>query len=114
MYCEFVYKICNKSEWKKAKINKKFFGTEKDISDGYIHFSNKNQVEATLAKYFFKEKNLVLLKIQTLKLKNLVWEQSSDGNLFPHLYSDLDISNVIYEYDIILKKDGSYSLPLEY
>ena len=80
----------------------------------YIHFSNKDQVKTTLVKYFSKKKNLILLKINTLKLNNLIWEQSSDGNLFPHLYSDLELSNVSCEYDIVLNKDGTYRLPLEY
>ena len=114
MHFKFVYKICYKSEWKKSKINGKFYGTKKDKSDGYIHFSNKDQVKTTLVKYFSKEKNLILLKINTLKLNNLIWEQSSDGNLFPHLYSDLELSNVSCEYDIVLNKDGTYRLPLEY
>jgi len=114
VHFKFVYKICYKSEWEKSKINGKFFGTKKDKSDGYIHFSNKDQVKTTLVKYFSKKKNLILLKINTLKLNNLIWEQSSDGNLFPHLYSDLELSNVSCEYDIVLNKDGTYRLPLEY
>ena len=40
---DFVYKICTKSEWLIAKQNNKFIGTKKDITDGFIHFSKKNQ-----------------------------------------------------------------------
>ena len=56
----------------------------------------------------------MLLKIQTLKLNNLVWEQTSDGNMFPHLYSALDILSVCNEYDIIINKDGTHILPSVY
>ena len=56
MELEFVYKICNKSEWLVAKQNKKFNGTEKDKEDGFIHFSDKDQVKGTLKKYFIKKK----------------------------------------------------------
>ena len=48
-----------------------------------------------------------------LKLKNLVWEQSTDGNMFPHLYSDLDLDFVVKEYIIDLKDDGKHNLPDE-
>ncbi len=50
---KFVYKICTKSEWLKAKSNKKFLGSKKDLEDGYIHFSDKDQLKDTLRKFFF-------------------------------------------------------------
>ena len=114
MEFKFVYKICSKSEWLSAIQNGKFIGTKKDIEDGYIHFSKKNQIKRTLDKYFSKQKDLILLKIETFKLDNLVWEQASDGNMFPHLYSSFDISNVCNELDITLNEDGTHTLPFNY
>lgn len=111
MNFEFIYKICLKSEWLIAKKNKKFAGTKKDLEDRFIHFSDKVQIFGTLKKYFFKQKDLVLLKVEALELDNLVYEQSSDGNMFPHLYSVLDTKYVKNVYDIILNKDGSHTLP---
>jgi len=108
---KFVYKICTKAEWLEAKTKGKFNGSKKDIEDGYIHFSDKEQLKGTLGKFFKNQKDLVLLKVDTLKLEHLLWEQASDGNMFPHLYSLLDISNVINEYDIILNYDGTHTLP---
>ena len=111
---KFVYKICSKSEWLVAKKNKKFIGTKKDIEDGFIHFSDKSQIKDTLNKYFSKKDGLILLKIETVNLDNLVWEQASDGNMFPHLYAPLNISDVCNEYDIVLNKDGTHTLPSIY
>jgi|TARA_B110000116_G_C16439884_1_gene404400 uncharacterized protein (DUF952 family) len=108
---KFVYKICTKVEWLEAKNKGKFNGSKKDIEDGYIHFSDKEQLKATLNKFFLNQKNLILLKIDTLKLDNLIYEQASDGNMFPHLYSALDISSVSNEYEIISNEDGSLILP---
>ena len=87
-------------------------GSSKDIEDGYIHFSGEDQVKGTLEKYYSKQKNLVLLKVETLKLDHLIWEQASDGNMFPHLYSSLDLSNVVDEYEITIGEDGSHNLPI--
>ena len=42
---EFIYKICTKAEWLKAKKEGKFLGSKKDIEDGFIHFSNKDQLK---------------------------------------------------------------------
>ena len=113
MNFDFVYKICTKSEWNTAKENKIFKGTDLDLKDGFIHFSDKNQVKQTLNKFYNNQSNLIILKVDALKLKNLVYEQSSDGNIFPHLYSDLDLKFVIEDYSIDLKDNGSHILPSE-
>jgi uncharacterized protein (DUF952 family) len=86
---KYIYKIIDNDELKKAKLLGKYLGSSKDIQDGYIHFSGQDQVESTLKKYYSGINNLILLKVETLKLDHLVWEQASDGNFFPHLYSSL-------------------------
>ena len=37
--------------------------------------------------------------------------RASDGNMFPHLYSSLDVSSIINEFEIILEEDGNHRLP---
>jgi uncharacterized protein (DUF952 family) len=95
----------------KGKLSGPYLGSKKDIEDGYIHFSSEEQVEGTLKKYYSNQNDLILLKVDTLKLDNLIWEQASDGNMFPHLYSSLDLSNVVEELEIILNEDGNHKLP---
>jgi|TARA_B110000037_G_scaffold130959_1_gene148757 uncharacterized protein (DUF952 family) len=111
MNLKFIYKICTKSEWQDIKDKGQLKGSKKDLEDGFIHFSGDDQVEGTLKKFYQNQKDLILLKVDTLKLDHLIWEQASDGNMFPHLYSHLDISNVVEEFDIILSKDGNHVLP---
>ena len=111
MNLKHIYKILNKEDLKKAKSNGAYSGSSKDIEDGYIHFSSQEQVESTLKKYYSDEKNLILLKVETLNLDHLVWEQASDGNFFPHLYSSLDLTNVVDEYEIKLNNEGNHALP---
>jgi len=111
MNLKFVYKICTKSEWQEIKSKGQLTGSKKDLEDGYIHFSGEDQVTGTLKKFYQKQNDLILLKVDTLKLDHLVWEQASDGTMFPHLYSPLDISNVVEEFDIILDDDGTHVLP---
>ena len=95
MNFKFIYKICSKSDLQEAKNKGQFVGSKKDLDDGYIHFSGEEQVVETLKKYYLNQKDLILLKVETLKLDHLIWEQASDGNMFPHLYSALDLSNVV-------------------
>jgi len=111
---KYIYKIIHNDEWQKAKKSGLYSGSTKDLEDGYIHFSDEKQIEGTLKKYYLNKKNLLLLKVDTLKLDHLLWEQASDGNMFPHLYSALDIKNVVSEYEIILNEDGTHILPNNY
>ena len=111
MNFKYIYKIIDKNEWQKVKDSGTYLGSSKDLEDGYIHFSGEDQVKGTLKKFFYKQKNLILLKVDTLKLDNLLWEQASDGNMFPHLYPSLGVSSIISEFEIILEEDGSHRLP---
>ena len=111
MNLKYIFKIIDIDEWKKVKDLGTYSGSSKDKKDGFIHFSGEDQVKETLEKYYSKQKNLVLLKVETLKLVHLIWEQASDGNMFPHLYSSLDLANVVDEYEIIIGEVGSHNLP---
>ena len=111
MNLKYIFKIIDIDEWQKVKDSGTYSGSSKDIEDGYIHFSGEDQVLGTLKNYYKNEKNLVLLKVETLNLDHLLWEQASDGNMFPHLYSSLDLSNVVDEFEITLDNNGIHELP---
>ena len=114
MNLKYIFKIIDFDEWQKVKQSEIYLGSSKDIADGYIHFSGEDQVKGTLEKYYSKQENLILLKVETLKLDHLIWEQTSDGNMFPHLYSSLDLSNVVDEFEIKLADDGILKLPNDF
>ena len=111
MNLEFVFKIIDKTEWQKAKQKGTYGGSAKDIEDGYIHFSEEDQVSETLKKYYPNKENLVLLKVNAFNLEHLLWEQASNGDMYPHLYAPLDIKNVENEFELLLNEDGSHELP---
>ena len=111
MNLKYIFKIIDVDEWQKVKQSETYLGSSKDIADGYIHFSGEDQVKGTLEKHYSKQKNLVLLKVESLKLDHLIWEQASDGNMFPHLYSSLDLSNIVDEFEITLNNNGIHELP---
>jgi len=111
MNLEFIFKILNKEEWQEAKKLGTYRGSEKDIADGYIHFSEEDQVKETLKKHYPKVENLVLLKVNAFNLEHLLWEQASNGDMYPHLYSPLDIKNVVDEFELTLDDSGIHILP---
>ena len=111
MNFKHIYKIINKNEWQKVKDATPYSGSKKDIEDGYIHFSEEDQVEETLRRHYSKKDNLLLLKVNAFKLEHLLWEQASNGDMYPHLYSPLDIANVEEEFELPLNDDGNHILP---
>ena len=111
MNLEFIFKIIDKDEWQKAKQIGTYGGSKKDIEDGYIHFSEEDQVEETLRRHYPNKENLLLLKVNAFKLEHLLWEQASNGDMYPHLYSPLDIANVEEEFELPLNDDGNHILP---
>ena len=111
MNLEFIFKIIDKDEWQKAKQTGTYGGSKNDIEDGYIHFSEEDQVEETLRRHYPKKDNLLLLKVNAFKLEHLLWEQASNGDMYPHLYSPLDIANVEEEFELPLNDDGNHMLP---
>jgi uncharacterized protein (DUF952 family) len=111
MNLEFIFKVIDKDEWQKAKETGTYGGSEKDINDGYIHFSEEDQVEDTLNKHYPKKQNLVLLRVNAFKLEHLLWEQVSNGDTYPHLYSSLDTTTVVNEYELQLNEAGRHQLP---
>ena len=111
MNLEFIFKIIDKEEWQKAKQAGTYEGSKKDTKDGYIHFSEEEQVEETLLRHYPKKDNLILLKVNAFKLDHLLWEQASNGDMYPHLYSPLNIKNVEDEFELPLNEDGTHELP---
>jgi len=111
MNLEFIFKVIDKEEWQKAKHTGTYDGSDKDKKDGYIHFSEEDQVPETLNKYYKNIENLVLLKVNAFKLEHLLWEQASNGDMYPHLYSPLDIKNVEEEFELSLDDGGMHILP---
>ena len=107
MNLEFIFKIIDKDEWQKAKQTGTYGGSKKDIEDGYIHFSEEDQVEETLRRHYPKKENLILLNVHTINLEHLLWEQTSSGDIYPHLYSSLDI--ILHWYTPFI--DGTDGMP---
>ncbi len=92
---KFVYRVLYSKEWERFQKDRIYKGNELDKNSGFLHLSNKQQLEKTINIHYKKKKNLVILKIESKKLnKNLVWEFSRGGEKFPHFYDELHLDDV--------------------
>lgn len=107
-----VYKICPASLWREAERAGVFHGAPVDARDGYIHFSTADQLAETAAKHFAGQGELVLLAVDAEALgPTLKWEVSRGGDLFPHLYGTLPLSEVKWTKPLPLGPDGPHIFP---
>lgn len=90
-----IYKIFRAAEWAAFEAAGQTPGAPIDIADGYIHFSTAAQIAETAAKHFASEDGLMVCAVETDALgADLRWEPSRGGQLFPHLYRDLDATDL--------------------
>jgi uncharacterized protein (DUF952 family) len=91
---DLIYKILSAADWEAAQRAGRFDGSADDLRDGFIHFSDGEQVIGTARKYFAGQTGLMLLAVDPARLGDLRWERSRDDALFPHLYGPLELDAV--------------------
>lgn len=106
-----VYKILRSAEWVALQRDNAIAGAPIDIADGFVHLSTAAQVVETAQKHFDGVSNLHLLALRDTQLgAALRWEPSRAGDLFPHLYRELRLSDVIWHKPLPLV-DGQHLFP---
>jgi uncharacterized protein (DUF952 family) len=100
-----IFKVCAREEWAAAEASGLYQGSADDRRDGFIHFSTKAQLPATLAKYFAGRDDLMLIAVESETLGDaLKWEPSRGGDLFPHLYGALPTSAALWARPLPLER----------
>lgn len=90
-----IYKITTADLWRKARDVGVLPSSPVDKADGFMHFSTREQLGETLRLHFEGQSHLVVLAVPVSAIdKDLRWEPSRGGQLFPHLYAPLEISTI--------------------
>ena len=102
-----IFKIFRRPEWDDLREAGHTAGAPVDLADGYIHFSTAEQVVETAARHFGSESDLVLVACDADAMRtDLKWEASRGGALFPHLYREMRMSDVIWDKSLPLGATG--------
>lgn len=108
-----IFKIFTGAEWAELKAAGQSRGAPIDLSDGYIHFSTATQVAETATKHFAGQSDLWLLAVDANPLGDaLKWEVSRGDALFPHLYRELRLTDVLWAKPLPLE-NGQHQFPKE-
>lgn len=109
-----IYRVLGSDEWAKALSTGQYDGAPHDIADGFIHFSTRDTLAATLALHYAGRDGLKLLHVPVAPIRNrLKWEPARGGTLFPHLYDVLSVEYVTRVDDLRLDDAGVHILPEE-
>ncbi|PTW51046.1 uncharacterized protein (DUF952 family) [Rhodovulum kholense] len=102
-----IYKIFRRAEWDALRERGASLGAPVDLADGFIHLSTAEQVTGTAEKHFAGESDLVLVAVEADRLgADLKWEPSRGGALFPHLYRELRLADLVWDKSLPLGATG--------
>lgn len=91
-----AFKVLTAQQWAAFERERVFRGAPVDVEDGYIHLSTAAQLDATIARYFADQSELMIAEVDLIRFGDAVrWEPARGGQLFPHLYTELPIEAVI-------------------
>lgn len=90
-----MYHIADPGAWADAQITGRYVHPSLN-KEGFIHFSLAHQVNGTTIRYFAGHTSILVLKVRTRLLTcELRLEPSTSGEIFPHLYGELNTSSVV-------------------
>ena len=90
-----IYHIVTPEVWGFFK-NKDFYEAESLPTEGFIHCSFANQLEGVLDRYYKNAGRVLILEIETDKLTSkLVNEPSTNDEVYPHIYGEINRKAII-------------------
>ena len=90
-----VYHITTQTRWNLLE-NDTYFAPEAYAREKFIHCCEKHQVDGVLSRYFSGADNLLILSLDENELEHkLIYEPSTNQELFPHLYGMINKSAIV-------------------
>lgn len=108
-----LFKILRVAEWDALAAAGATRGAPIDLRDGFVHLSSRSQVEETARLHFADRGDLVLVAVDEGRLgAALQWEASRGGALFPHLFRELRMTDVLWHRPLPWR-DGAHDFAWE-
>lgn len=85
-----IFHIVLPEVWENFK-DKNFYEAESLQTEGFIHCSFPEQIEAVLQRYYAGKEKVLILEIETEKLTSgFVEEPSTNNEIYPHIYGKIN------------------------
>ena len=103
--------ILTSSAWEQARV-RGAHAPESLAREGFIHLSSPEQVLGTANRFYRGVPDLVVLVVEEDALGgDLRWEEGEPGELFPHLYRPLAVSEVVAVRLLVPDGGGRFCAP---
>ena len=95
-----IYHITSTKQWNEAEgLN--YYECESLHTEGFIHSSTFEQVKGVYQRYYNGSTDLIVLCMDETKLlAELKYEQSTNNELYPHIFGRINIDAVIETKEI--------------
>lgn len=108
-----ILHIIPRQDWEKARITG-IYRPDSLKTEGFIHCSTTAQVVRTANLWFKNQKNLLLLFIDSEKVKSEIrYDIVAENQRFPHIYGTLNTNAVFKVIEFEPKENGIFELPPE-
>ncbi|WP_224095433.1 DUF952 domain-containing protein [Nostoc sp. MS1] len=104
-----ILHITKRQQWEQAK-NIGIYRAESLETEGFIHCSNATQITKVANRFFQNQTEVILLFIDSDKVKSEIRYEMADGELFPHIYGELNLDSVYQVIDFEPGEDGLFEL----
>ncbi len=120
-YNAMIYHITTKADWEKAQRSGMYHADSLD-TQGFIHASRQGQITRVADAFYAGQRDLILLCIDPTRLVAELRDEPPDvtipaehyeGELFPHIYGELNTDAVLKTLDFPPNADGTFHLPGE-
>ena len=93
-----IYHIVLPEVW--AAFHGDLYSAESLETEGFIHCSYAEQLDAVLQRYYSQAERVVILEIETEKLSSPLREEPSTNNeIYPHIYGAIDRDAIIRTFE---------------
>jgi len=106
-----IFHITTEDRWLEAEQQGEY-KTPSLVSEGFIHCSTRDQVVKSANRYFMDCPFVVVLLIEEEKLTSpIVYEPSTGGELFPHVYGSINTDAICKVVKEKRSEDGFFYFP---
>ncbi len=111
----FIFHITTRADWDRAETEGTYRTPLLPV-EGFIHCSTRDQVIEVANLRFRGQTGLVLLGINTNRVKaEILYEDlAGEGQEFPHIYGELNIDAVAQVAEFEPGEDGYFALPAQF
>lgn len=103
-----IVHICARKTWH-AALDAGIYAADTLAVEGFIHFSKPDQALFVANRYYPGQNELVILWVEKERLtSDLRWE-SSDEDMFPHVYGPLNLDAILAVTELTADPGGRFT-----